>query len=471
MRDGLGPIWGWAQAGGYFGEGPELHSQNFTADLTVKRANGGIRQLTIGNLYGKVDVICLTPASKDFELKSYKKLDVIELRLRVAMGCKALVRLETEDGKVANFELLGLRKENKKVKMTVKAINGGDMQIGLLKKVNMSIEVIGASWLWQMPPLLESETRYESKTKTVTFRNDLNGRQRPPHPIFGFAMQTGVPLQLDLWRNGFKTRVVANVESIKADSEGFEVKLNNKDLTGNGRAAIEAATGLILLKSGTYALSINRIPIFGGYTGTLSAADYVPDYVIGFSAADFGYAGYGPGRDAAGAISAADYGRVPATFLLDVKGELKKTKDLGVLKIKFALEKGSRILYRDSGDDDDDDDADDDDDDEKAKMTEIKSMSSRKFLRRFSERLKEYYDNDAGTAGYPFVRVRLEDGKDVTGEIGILKDNNGEWSGYINIAFNDAEGLKNTTSVGTFSFCNRTCWDNHRRIEAERMRR
>jgi hypothetical protein len=284
-------------------------------------------------------------------------------------------------------------------------------------------------------------------------------------------MQTDVPVGFEFWRNGFKTRVVANVESIKADSEGFEVKLNNKDLTGNGRAAIEAATGLILLKSGTYALSINRIPIFGGYTGTLSAADYVPDYVIGFSAADFGYAGYGPGRDAAGAISAADYGRVPATFSLDVKGELKKTKDLGVLKIKFALEKGSRILYRDSGDDDDEDDDDDDDDDEKAKMTEIKSMSSRKFLRRFSERLKEYYDNDAGTAGYPFVRVRLEDGKDVTGEIGILKDNNGEWSGYINIAFNDAEGLKNTTSVGTFSFCNRTCWDNHRRIEAERMRR
>jgi hypothetical protein len=437
MRDDLRPIW------------RTQLSQNFTADLNVKRTTGGIQLLTIDKLYGKVDVICLTPASKDFELKSYKKLDVTELRLRVAMGCKALVRLETEDGKVANFELLGLRKENKKVKMTVKAINGGDMQIGLLKKVNMSIEVIGASWLWQMPPLLESETRYESKTKTVTFRNDLNGRQR----LFAdmqTAMQTGVPVRFNFWRNGSKKEIVANVESIKVDRERVQVRLNNKDLIGDGQAAIEAATGLNGLKSGTYTVRINRIPEFGGSTG------YADPGAIGLSAAGYGP---GPGRSAfITAFSDAGYGRGidfpgAATFsaVLDVKGEIKKTNDLGFLKIKFEPEKGSRIFYMGSGDDDEDDD-DDDDDDEKAKMTEIKSISARKFLRRFSERLKRYYYGDAGTAGYlsphSFVQLRLEDEKTVMGEISSLKDNNGDvWGASVNIAFADAEGLSEKTSV------------------------
>lgn len=127
MVDLIRYFWRWTQA-------PEQLSQNFTANVALERANGGIKQLTIKKIIGKVDA---TIASKDFEMNYYKRLDFTALRLGVAMGCKALVRVETEDGRMPQiFELLGVRKENKKVKMTVKAIKGRDMrqEMGLLKK-------------------------------------------------------------------------------------------------------------------------------------------------------------------------------------------------------------------------------------------------------------------------------------------------------------------------------------------------
>jgi len=392
-----------------------LLSQNFTADLTLRRANvavgarqrgAGSQFITINKIIGNVDAIV---ASKEFETKPYKELDVTALRLELATGCKAIVRLETEDGagKAAFFEVVGLREKNKNVEMSVKAIKGGDipLMVGLLKKAKVSIGIIGALQMWQtlapLQKLPEIEARYNSKTKTVTLKNN-DGRVAR---IIFIAMQTGMQtgVQLDFWRSGSKNTIVANVESIKADIGGFQLQLNNKGLTSDGRAAKEATKGVGLLKSGTYTVGINTIPDLG------------------------------------------EDGESPDIVSLDVKGELKKTNDLGSFRLLLSSENGSRILYTER-DEEDEDSGDASVEEEEAKMTEIKSMSVRKYLRGLADMLKGA--SDAGyLAPYSFVQLRLEDGRNVMGEIRSLKDNNGDWIGSIKLAFNDTAGFKNTTNV------------------------
>ena len=432
----------------------QLISQKFTANVALERANGGSgRQLlTIGKLYGKVDAIV---ASKEFEMKPYKELDVIALRLGVAMGCKALVTLETEAGKVANFELLGVRKENKKVKMTVKAINGGDEPAISLKKVNMSIEVFwGASQKAAVFQLSELEARYNSSKKTLTFRNDDGGVDGIFwRPFFGTCVLSGKQqlykggaianrpilylrnrgcLEFSLRRNGSSKNIIvaANVDWIKADVSGIQLGLNNKGLTSDGRAAKEAINGLNGLKSGTYTVSINTIPEFVGFNGFGGSNGFGP--------------GFGEDRDAWGDASPTAF---PILFQnvvsLDVKGELKKTSDLGSFVLRFSSENESRIIYYTERDEESGESGESVED----KITEIKSVSTKQYLGILADMLKE-----ASYAGYlapysAFVKFRLEDGKPLTGEIISLKDNNGDWGATVETSLADAEMLKNKTIV------------------------
>jgi hypothetical protein len=103
------------------------------------------------------------------------------------------------------------------------------------------------------------------------------------------------------------------------------------------------------------------------------------------------------------------------------------------------------------------------------KKNEVSSASVSRYFRGFERYLRRASNEVGGSAN--LVVFGLSDGKTVVGEMIVLKNINGRYMANIIFTYSDAEELKNKTSVGTLLFFGQSCWENYRRIQAERMRR
>ena len=302
-------------------------TQIFEADVTIKRANEyDAAILTLDRLRGEVEALLLNPASKEFVTKEYQGIDVAGLRIALATGYKEVLRVETRDDVLPVFDILGVKEENGKVNIAVKAIgeSANILQKKVLRKAKMEISLAKPiefftaladlprfrSWSWSSE---EIEAFYDSKKKTLNFMDQ-------PWTVFLYSAEAmmWMPLELRFFASGEGEviKVVAKVKWMKADGKGKElkVKLSNKGLNGVGMTAKNATKALDVLKSRNYSVRVG---------GRLADA--------------FDIEGGGFGAQFWSSIG------------LDVEDGalLKKTKKVGLFELEFKTKDSDRILYKD----------------------------------------------------------------------------------------------------------------------------
>jgi len=383
-------------------------SQSFEADVSVERIGTGIG-LTMNKIRGNVSGIILDSVSDEFEKKEYKNLDVAEVRLALATGYKAVLEMGT--GNVYSWEIVGIKEEeDKKVKMAVKAING-DMPIAIafFKKAKISIVcwrplpapyILAGLPQYSWTPALDAQSAvYDSNKKMLSFRN--GDMQLSPVPTFlSAAAAQDVPIIFWFLTSGSKKsdKIVATVNWVKVDSEGVHVKISKDGLNGVGATAKDAIDSLDEWKSGRW--KVGMYPL-------AAAADIVPGPLF-------------HGRAERGA----------SWSILDVKGELNKTTEMGIFDFKFRSK--GRILYAaaESGE-------------EGSDKKVIKSISGNNYMKM----LAKMFDDDCGewwvTPRAIFARMKTASGKEVLGEIQDVRwnENSEMWEATVATGFEDSAKL------------------------------
>jgi hypothetical protein len=423
-------------------------SQNFIADLCVEQEPqlSTTFNLTINRMYRgrRVDAISVDPASKEFETKRFKRLDLAGLRIGLVTGYKAVLRVETSGDRILRFELLGLKEEEDgKVKMAVKGIGevgAGDPLgiIGSFKRANMDINVFrniirepgmafellirgaalapassepGGFLPANLPGFFTwvgMEARYNSRDKIVSFRNDGNDFGSGLGGLFSNA------IEVELRRSGSsgegEEKVVAKVEWVKADSEGLKVKLSNKGFVGVGASAKRAIKALDGLKSGSYSMRIG---------GLADAFD--------IEGREFGaeFAGGSPGW---------------RSILIDVEYEalLKKTRKVGLFELEFKTKEDARILYKDEDDE-----------------NKVRSKSVKSYLRGLAGNYDEPFPDDSCEDGWwvcepaPKIVIMKTEGGLMLGMLSGLRwdANNDVWVAKVDLGLADAERLQTRSTV------------------------
>ena len=414
----------------------DFWSQSCEADIGVTPAGKDMMKLTLNKYIGSVDILRVWPAawafqrfgatSNEFKEKSYQIFDLTAIRLAIGTGEHLAMKMETRDGKKMTYELTGASKDKKTGKeiFSVKAVSGSLLP-ALVEITGARIEIIGRSIA--EPDLLDL---LDFRIATWDGANQkLILRDNHAHlfaKVLNYAIANKEPVAIEAMRAGStkKETMVIYVSSYKVSGNKIEVVLWNKGLKSKGEFAGNAVNGF---SSGNYTIqSIRLLPTHD------KVCPFNDDcFDNGF---DNGYNGYIISVDA---------------------GFLEKTGDgpeLGAFELKFKLDPlETRLLSFDK------------------KKNEVSSASVSKYLRDLERYLRRASNEVVGSAN--FVGFGLSDGKTVVGEIKSLRNNNGRYMAAIYFAYSDAEELKNTTSVGTFTFCNQSCWNNYRRIQAERMGR
>ena len=409
-------------------------SQSCEADIKLTSTGKGM-EVTLNNYIGRVNIISVLsdwpiqgdPASNELAEKSYPSVDLTAIKLAIEMGGRywpVVMKVETRDGKKMTCKLTGASKDKKTGKETfsVKPFSGL-LPFGAF--IGVRIEFLGRSiaepalgiGLPALPGVLDlpvAPASWDAANQKLILPRD-NDHDHLFAQVLNSAIVNKRPVVVVAMRDGStkKEKMVRCVSSYKVDGNNIELGLSRKGLKSKGNFAGRALTGF---SSGNYTIpSIQLLP-----THDLFNDD-------GF---DNGYP----------TISVA-------------AGLLEKTGGayVGEFELNFKVDRKERLLYFDE------------------KKKEVSSASVGRWLSDFESLIGA--SNDAGE-GADFVVIGLSDGKNVVGEIKSLRNINGRYMAHIYFAYSDAEELNNTTSVGTFShFCLQSCWDNHRRIEAERMRR
>jgi hypothetical protein len=328
-------------------------AQIFEADFTIRSANeygDDIAFINFDKLKGEVSTLSWDPVSKEIETKQVQRLDVTGLIISLATGYKVVIRVETRDGDMAAYQLLGVKeKENGKVKVAVKAIGEGYVILKkkVLRNAKMEISLAGIApiesftaladmprfWSWSSDAI---QARYDSIKERLIIANDLPTVQE----IF-YSAEARVPLLMEFKSSsssgeGEVIKAVAKVRWMKVDGDGCHVKLSNKGCKGVGKTAKEAIAALDKWKSGSCSMRI--VP--------LADASYM--------AAGAGTVAFDAGADCLGQVGhvlASDRRRarkyVADLIPIDVEGMLKKTKKVGVFELQFRNKEGDSILYKD----------------------------------------------------------------------------------------------------------------------------
>jgi hypothetical protein len=414
-------------------------AQNFEADVTIKRANEYGYEiffvLTLDRLRGEVSTLSWDPDSKEIETKENREFDIVALRIELAMGYKAVLRVETRDGDRAALQLLGVKEEeNGKVKVDVKAIDEGAniLQKKVLRKAKVDIALIepftdpSQDTLWERylgQMIALTEARYDSREKTLIFANDLP----PGQALLNWAAAgqplswaaAGQSLLLEIFRRssssgeGEVIKVVAKVQWMKADNEGLKVKLSNKEIKSVGKTARKATKALDGLKSGSYSVKVG--PLADAFD--IEGADA------------FDIEGGGFGAQIAGGIP------VWSSIGLDVEdwAVLKKTKKVGLFELEFNTKRRARMLYINKDDKD-----------------TVRSKSLTSYLRGLAEKYDEDFPTFSNECGKwwecepkMIVRMKTASGKEAIGELTDLKwkATKRMWVAKVGLGFADSERL------------------------------
>jgi hypothetical protein len=383
-----------------------LRSQSFEGDFFFEKLDNNHLSLIINRLRGEVYAISVDPASKEFKTKEYQGLDVAGLIIQLAMGYKAVLRVQMIDDVLAAYEVLGVKQEDGKgkLKMAVKPIGDGAniSQKKMFKKAKMEISLAGIAalapfiylpsfWSWSSEA---TEAIYDSRGKTLNFANDV-----PEEALIWAAAQGAdlIEFRFGSSGEGEVIEAVANVEWVKADGERLKVKLSKEGLKGVGMTAKKAKDALDKLNSGKYLMRL----------GALSGAFDIE------------------GRGFGGLI------------LLDVEDGalLKKTRMLGEFELQFKTREGDRILYTNKDDKD-----------------TVKSRSVNKYLKRVARN----YDEDFSENGWwweskqsAIFAMKTERGESVIGMLtGLRWDVKKKvWQGTASLGFAEAERLQKKSTL------------------------
>ena len=401
-------------------------TQNFEADVTIRPANeygADIFVLTLDKLIGGVDILLFNPASNDFEKREYERLDVLSLKLGLATGSKAVIKVEMNGGGVWEHEVLGVKGENGKVKMAVKAVHRDHLDMPLsLKKAKVSIYLIPfesdlLAPLWERYPWFDiwwTEVRYDSKGKTLKFMNgSCTSRDSFCLPALFQALAQeegmGALIIFEFKRSsssgeGEMIKVVANVEWVKVYGKELKVKLSNKGLKGEGKTARKAITALDGLKSGRYSMRVGPL------------AD----------ASEPGLLTYSLSSDIQ---SARRYFGGSSFVVMDVEegAMLKKRKREGEYRLQFKTKEGSSILYKDG-------------------ENRVRSKSVKSYLKALAGKFNQPLSNEPNENVWvpDMLRMKTASGKEVLGELtGLRWDANREtWTILVGVGLGDAERLE-----------------------------
>jgi hypothetical protein len=402
-------------------------TQNFEADVTIRPANEygyDIFVLTLDKLIGGVDILLFNPASNDFEKREYERLDVLSLKLGIALGSKVVIKVEMNGGGVWEHEVLGVKGENGKVKMAVKAVHRDRLNMPLsLKKAKVSIALISfesdlLAPLWERYPtfiiIYSTEARYDSKGKTLKFMNgSCTSRDSFCLPALFQALAQeegmGALIIFEFKRSsssgeGEMIKVVANVEWVKADREGLKVKLSNKEIKGEGKPAKKATKALDGLKSGRYSMRVGPL------------AD----------ASESGLLTYSLSSDIQ---SARRYFGGSSFVVMDVEegAMLKKRKREGEYRLQFKTKEGSSILYKDG-------------------ENRVRSKSVKSYLKALAGKFNQPLSNEPNENVWvpDMLRMKTASGKEVLGELtGLRWDANRKmWTILVGVGLGDAERLE-----------------------------
>jgi ribosomal protein L34 len=394
-----------------------VFTQNFEADVTIRPANEygyDIGFITLDNLRGEVAALLLNPVSKDFVTKEYQGIDVAGLKLALATGYKAVLRVEMNGGGVWEHEVLGVKGEEDgkgKVKVAVKAIGDGAniSQKKMFKKAKMEIYLIQpftdvpTFWSWSSEVI---EARYDSKKNTLNIANDLPPGQQM---FFSWAAGQDTLIIFEFKRSsssgeGEMIKVVANVEWVKADREGLKVKLSNKEIKGEGKPAKKATKALDGLKSGRYSMRVGPL------------AD----------ASESGLLTYSLSSDIQ---SARRYFGGSSFVVMDVEegAMLKKRKREGEYRLQFKTKEGSSILYKDG-------------------ENRVRSKSVKSYLKALAGKFNQPLSNEPNENVWvpDMLRMKTASGKEVLGELtGLRWDANRKmWTILVGVGLGDAERLE-----------------------------
>jgi hypothetical protein len=391
-------------------------SQSCEADIGVTPA-GKDMTIQLNKYRGSVSILrALLPfqaigaTSNELEEKSYQRFDLTAIRLAIATGEHLAMKVETRDGEKMTYELTGASKDKKTGKeiFSVKAVSGSLLPaLGAI--TGASIEILGGSIaVLALPDLpIPSATWDDAKQKLIfpifPWDNDYYAK------VLNYAIANKEPVAIEATRAGStkkEKKMVRYVSSYKVDGNKIEVVLWNKGLKSKGKFAGNAVNGF---SSGNYTIqSIRLLP-------THDNADLFNDDCF-----DDGF----------------DYSYQPISVeagFLEKAGDGPGTTEFGAFELNFKLDPlETRLLSFDK------------------KKNEVSSASVSRYFRDFERYLRRASNELGGSAN--FVGFGLSDGKTVVGEIKSLRNNNGRYMTDINLAFNDAEELKNTTSVETFFF-------------------
>jgi hypothetical protein len=387
-----------------------LRSQSFEGDFFFEKLDNNHLSLIINRLRGEVYAISVDPASKEFKTKEYQGLDVAGLIIQLAMGYKAVLRVQMIDDVLAAYEVLGVKQEDGKgkLKMAVKPIGDGAniSQKKMFKKAKMEISLAGIAalapfiylpsfWSWSSEA---TEAIYDSRGKTLNFANDV-----PEEALIWAAAQGAdlIEFRFGSSGEGEVIEAVANVEWVKADGERLKVKLSKEGLKGVGKTAKKAKDALDRLNSGSYIVRVGRV------------------------AGAFDIEGRGFG------------GLIP----LDVEDGalLKKTRMLGEVELQFKTNDRDRILYINKDD----------------KHT-IRSKPVKSYLVELAEKYDEPFRDDFSENGWwweskqsAIFAMKTERGESVIGMLtGLRWDVKKKvWQGTASLGFAEAERLQKKSTL------------------------
>jgi hypothetical protein len=395
-------------------------TQSFKGDVTKECANeygDDIAILTLDRLIGRVNTLLFNPFSKDFVTKEYQGIDVTGLRIGLVMGYRVVIKVETRDDVLAAYQLLGVKEENGKVKVVVKAIGEGTLAVISQKKIwkneKMEISLAGIApiayftaladlprfWSWSSDAI---QARYDSIKERLIFAND----QPPGQAIFYSAAARENLTILEFKSSsssgeGEVIKVVAKVECVKVDGEGYHVKLSNKGIKGEGMTARKATKALDGLKSRNYSVRV----------GPLADA--------------FDIEGGGFGAQFWSSIG------------LDVEDGalLKKKRKVGLFELEFKTKDSDRILYKD-GD-------------------TVRSKTVKSYLSRVAGNYDEPFHDDSNECKWwvcdapRIVAMKTASGESV---LGVLTDlrwsvNNDLWIAKVGLSFTEAERFQKKSKI------------------------
>jgi hypothetical protein len=429
-----------------------LLTQSFVADVTIKRANEygyDIFVLTLDKLIGQLGALLFNPYSKEFVTKQVQGLDVTGLIISLATGSKLVIRVETRDGDMAAYQLLGVKEENGKgkVKMAVKPIGEGAIAVILQKKVlrKAKMELIHI-WpdslarftdpsqydFWAEYPWADTLTwkdaKYDYKKKTLKFVHIPEQR----FEIF-YSAAARVPFLFEFKSSssseeGEVIKAVAKVECVKVDGDGCHVKLSNKGLNCVGKTVRRAITALDKVKSGSCSVKIQPLAIAsdrfvdGIFASDMPGATIASDWI---------------GYDSLVISSDIPRAKYPwSTLDVENGAVLKKTKKVGVFELQFRTKEGASILYKDDKD-------------------TIRSKPVKSYLKVLAGNFNQPFPNDSCENGWwcgsapRIVEMKTASGKEV---IGVLTDlrwnaNNEAWVAKVGLRLADDERLQTRRSI------------------------